>query len=1046
MKSFKRTIPPSPSRVAAWSTAILTAIAQTVQAANHTLVQQQAAGNDWNTGVWQPGNLGATAIVGTEPDATFEMLPGSRLRSPNNGTDDTFPGLVLTVDGDSIMAPTGSGATSSEIRFKQAGGATGSGAAMFTKLVLNGGQLDLGNDGTIVINGEVDVAKNSSLINDGTNDRGFQINAFLTGSADLAISTYAPATPDNFRPTYTHDVNIAGTTNTFSGKWNIIRGVLLGSGTNSLGTNNIVVGSAAALETTYDINNPHGNLQLNGLMYLHQNDAFRSVTVGTTALAKGTYTYDDLAAQFPTNFPATWTAMDGAVDVDGNPITTASGSIAVLEDNTSPVAITVGLAATTTVQAGVPVNLVVTATGPITSVTWLSNNVVVAAGLSLAYSSPPLSASAAGAIYKVILANNSSSATNQTTIAIINSPINITMAVQEAIGQSWETGSLWSDGNPASVSAAANAANTYEILPGARLRSPDGAATATFPGSVLTLDGNSVWNVTPPVTLGEIRFKQGNATNEDGSPTGFGTNIFPKLVLNGGQLDVGNDGTVIIQGHLDVAKDTPFSVNNATGARGYRLDAWLTGTNSIEFHGSSTAAFDPLETHNLDVNGGSNTFSGKWNIVTGTLLGTQPGALGTNDISIGANGALLTTYDINNPKGSLDLQGQMYLTQNDTFRKVKIAGTPLAKGTYAYADLSATYPNFPATWPVLIGAENATTPGGSITVLEDSFAPSVIITGPVIGTVFPNGPTNVTLTADATVEAGSIAKVEFYSGTNKLGEDTTAPYSIVWTNVDLGKYAVTARATTANGEFALSGQTLVTVGTPISINFQTSTAATPDGYLADVGTVYGDQGNGYSYGWDIDNTANARERNSVNSPDKRYDTFTHMQKPQPAGSVWEIAVPNGRYLVTGVSGDPDNFDSVFDVQAEGVTFISGTPSTDTSARFIAGRGTVTVADGKLTISNGPLAANSKINFLDIFALPASGTPQRATLSDVKVQGGNLVFTFNSEAGHAYNVRSSSTVTTPLAQWTVAPVTATGTTTTYSTPATAGAQFFVVESL
>jgi hypothetical protein len=1046
MKSSKRTTPLPPPRAAAWSTAILTAIAQTVQAANHTLVQQQAAGNDWNTGVWQPGNLGATAIVGAEAAATFEMLPGSRLRSPNNGVDDIFPGLLLTVDGDSIMAPTGSGATTSEIRFKQAGGATGSGAVTFPKLVLNGGQLDLGNDGTIVVNGEIDVVKNSSLINDGTNDRGFLINAFLTGTADLAISTYAPATPDNFRPTYTHDVNVAGTTNTFSGKWNVIRGVLLGTGLNSLGTNNITVGSAAALETTYDINNPHGNLQLNGLMYLHQNDSFRSVTVGTTALAKGTYTYDQLAAQFPTNFPATWTAMEGALDVDGNPISSASGSIEVLENNSLPVAITTGLAASTSVQAGVPVNLAVTATGPITSVTWFSNNVAVATGLNLAYSSPPLSASAAGAIYKVILANDSNSVTNQTTISIITTPINITMAVQEAIGQDWETGSLWSDGNPASVSAAANASNTYEVRPGARLRTPDGAATATFPGSVLTVDGDGIWNVTPPVTLGEIRFKQGNATNEDGSSTGFGTVTFPKLVLNGGQLDVGNDGTVIIQGHVDVVKNAPFSVNNAAGARGYRIDAWLTGTNNIEFHGSSTAAFDPFEIHNLAINGTSNTFSGKWNVVTGTLLGLQPGALGTNDITVGVNGALLTTYDINNPKGTLDLQGSMYLTQNDTFRTVKIAGTPLAKGKYTFDELSATYLNFAAAWPALIGAENAVTPGGSITVLEDSFAPTVTITGPVAGTVYPSGPTNVTLTADATVEAGAIGKVEFFNGTNKLGEDTTAPYSITWSNLDLGKYEVTARATTTNGESAVSSLALVTVGTPISINFQTATSVTPDGYLPDVGTVYGDQGNGYTYGWDIDNTANARERNSVNSPDKRYDTFTHMQKPQPAGSVWEIAVPNGHYLVTGVSGDPDNSDSVFDVQAEGVTFISGTPSVDASARFVAGRGIVTVADGKLTISNGPLAANSKIDFLDIFALPSSGTPQRATISNVTVQGGNIQFTFNSEAGHIYNVRSSSVVTTPIAQWSIAPVTATGTTTTISAPASGGAQFFVVESL
>lgn len=91
----------------------------------------------------------------------------------------------------------------------------------------------------------------------------------------------------------------------------------------------------------------------------------------------------------------------------------------------------------------------------------------------------------------------------------------------------------------------------------------------------------------------------------------------------------------------------------------------------------------------------------------------------------------------------------------------------------------------------------------------------------------------------------------------------------------------------------------------------------------DVGQVFGDQGNGYSYGWDADNSAHARNRNNVISPDERYDTFNHLQKDLPAGRVWEIELPNGNYSVHVVVGESDNYDSTFDIQAEGVTIISG---------------------------------------------------------------------------------------------------------------------------
>ncbi len=80
-------------------------------------------------------------------------------------------------------------------------------------------------------------------------------------------------------------------------------------------------------------------------------------------------------------------------------------------------------------------------------------------------------------------------------------------------------------------------------------------------------------------------------------------------------------------------------------------------------------------------------------------------------------------------------------------------------------------------------------------------------------------------------------------------------------------------------------------GQSIKINFQRMASRTPDGYLPDSGEVFGDRGNGYSYGWDVDIQGDSRERNS--SIDQRYDTLVQMQEGDPR--TWEIELPNGGY-------------------------------------------------------------------------------------------------------------------------------------------------------
>ena len=52
------------------------------------------------------------------------------------------------------------------------------------------------------------------------------------------------------------------------------------------------------------------------------------------------------------------------------------------------------------------------------------------------------------------------------------------------------------------------------------------------------------------------------------------------------------------------------------------------------------------------------------------------------------------------------------------------------------------------------------------------------------------------------------------------------------------------------------------------INFQPAASAVPAGYDVDSGAIFGDRGNGLSYGWNFDDSANTRDRNSKLSPDR----------------------------------------------------------------------------------------------------------------------------------------------------------------------------------
>ncbi len=282
---------------------------------------QESVGSDWNNAnVWNPGGLPASA----NPGSSFEVVVGSRLRNPAASTYNVFPGASLIVDGNGVFE-NATVNNVAEIRFKNSNAGNSLAGGFYTtnyfpNLVLNGGQLNIGDNTSVVIQGKVTIATNSTLCagGAGSTNQTFQIDACLTGSGTIQFYNFNATNWDMVNSV----LNITGTTNTFTGTWDIEVGQLVGSGINSLGTNTITIGASGVLETSYPLNNTNSSLILNGKMFLTQSNTFNSVVVNGTSLAPGTYSAATLNGLY-TNFPATFPALYGTT------ATSASGAIKV---------------------------------------------------------------------------------------------------------------------------------------------------------------------------------------------------------------------------------------------------------------------------------------------------------------------------------------------------------------------------------------------------------------------------------------------------------------------------------------------------------------------------------------------------------------------------------------------------------------------------------------------------------------------------------------------------------------------------------------------
>jgi hypothetical protein len=196
--------------------------------------------------------------------------------------------------------------------------------------------------------------------------------------------------------------------------------------------------------------------------------------------------------------------------------------------------------------------------------------------------------------------------------------------------------------------------------------------------------------------------------------------------------------------------------------------------------------------------------------------------------------------------------------------------------------------------------------------------PRVSLEQPQEGATFAAG-TPITVAATASDDDGSVARVEFYAGSTKIGEDTTAPYSLQWSGAAVGLHVLTATA------FDSAGASTVSAARTVGVE-----AAVPANQPPSVGLVQPLQGAAFVAGTPIliEATAADGDGNVV-----RVDFYANQVKigedaQAPYAYTWNGAATGG-YTLTAVALDNQGASSTSN--AHGITVTAAANETPTAS-------------------------------------------------------------------------------------------------------------------
>ncbi|WP_400072158.1 malectin domain-containing carbohydrate-binding protein [Zobellia russellii] len=396
------------------------------------------------------------------------------------------------------------------------------------------------------------------------------------------------------------------------------------------------------------------------------------------------------------------------------------------------------------------------------------------------------------------------------------------------------------------------------------------------------------------------------------------------------------------------------------------MDRTTSETAYLELNTANIASSTGVINLRLELNPVNNTVSGYYSLDGGTEVLVSQG--GVNSLSVPSSYFSGSMYDAENPTQLLNFAG-VFTTQRraDVDQNV----TVLFKDFVVAEAAEPLVISFDVDELNFSGEQGADIEKQSVTVSASSGNPTFV------------------LSDDPDSESWLILPTEPVLGEIEFG---------VRSDIPVGSYGTTIFASDlpdmgyANAEMTINLEITEAINDfSVNINFSDQATAAPAGYEKDGGDAYADRDNGFVYGWLDANTSqpadlskNGRNR-AVSGVSELNNTLVHMQYGDVSSNAsngyladakWEIAVPNGDYLVTVFVGDPDVDTPAVNtpahrINAEGVNLVNDYVPTGTagaSSRFTSESAIVNVSDNRLTLDPlGGSGKNTKINSVQIVA-------------------------------------------------------------------------------
>jgi gliding motility-associated-like protein len=244
---------------------------------------------------------------------------------------------------------------------------------------------------------------------------------------------------------------------------------------------------------------------------------------------------------------------------------------------------------------------------------------------------------------------------------------------------------------------------------------------------------------------------------------------------------------------------------------------------------------------------------------------------------------------------------------------------------------------------------------------------------------------SIDLSAEASDADGTVTKVEFFSGTTKLGEDLTSPYNFIWNNATVGTYSVTAKAT--------DNETLVTTST--ALNVIVDAAANTPPVVSLTAPANNTQ---FTPGSPITLTATASDPNGTVTKVEFFDGTTKLGEDltSPYSFAWSNAA-EGSHVITVKATDNGNV-----VTTSAAITITVTTSTNT----------LPVVSITAPLNNAQFANGNSIT-ISATASDANGTVTKVEFFDGTTKIGedltspyNFIWTSVSAGTHAVSARAT----------------------------------------